>query len=126
MVGSEEAKRLKDRADECLAFAEAVGDGQAQEAYRQMAEAYLMLVGSVGLEKPRLMASNSAKAKIRGRLKQAISLKDRLGSFAHEMRENASRLPGTEKEALLKKARLAHTASHLSDWANSPGLQPPR
>jgi hypothetical protein len=126
MVDSEEAKRIKGRAEECLALADAVGDRQAQEAYRQMAEAYLMLAGG-GLEKPRLISSKSAKTKIRGRLKQTISLKDRLGSFANEMREKAARLrPGAEQEALLKRARLADTALHLRDWANSSGLQPPR
>jgi hypothetical protein len=126
MVDSEEAKRIKGRAEECLALADAVGDRQAQEAYRQMAEAYLMLAGG-GLEKPRLISSKSAKTRIRRRLKQTISLKDRLGSFANEMREKAARLrPGAEQEALLKRARLADTALHLRDWANSSGLQPPR
>jgi hypothetical protein len=126
MVDSEEAKRIKGRAEECLALADAVGDRQAQEAYRQMAEAYLMLAGG-GLKKPRLISSKSAKTKIRGRLKQTISLKDRLGSFANEMREKAARLrPGAEQEALLKRARLVDTALHLRDWANSSGLQPPR
>jgi hypothetical protein len=126
MVDSEEAKRIKGRAEECLALADAVGDRQAQEAYRQMAEAYVMLAGG-GLKKPRLISSKSAKTKIRGRLKQTISLKDRLGSFANEMREKAARLrPGAEQEALLKRARLADTALHLRDWANSSGLQPPR
>ncbi len=126
MVDSEEAKRIKGRAEECLALADAVGDRQAREAYRQMAEAYLMLAGG-GLEKPRLISSKSAKTRIRRRLKQTISLKDRLGSFANEMREKAARLrPGAEQETLLKRARLADTALHLRDWANSSGLQPPR
>ena len=126
MVDSEEAKRIKDRAEECLALADAVGDRQAREAYRQMAEAYLLLAGG-GLEKPRLISSKSAKTRIRRRLKQAISLKDRLGSFANEMREKAARLrPGAEQETLLKRARLADTALYLRDWANSSGLQPPR
>ena len=126
MVDSEEAKRIKGRAEECLALADAVGDRQAREAYRQMAEAYLMLAGG-GLEKPRLIFSKSAKTRIRRRLKQTISLKDRLGSFANEMREKAARLrPGAEQEALLKRARLVDTALHLRDWANSSGLQPPR
>ena len=62
----------------------------------------------------------------RRRLKQTISLKERLASFAKEVREKASGLrPGPEQDALLKKARQADTASHLDEWANSPGLQPP-
>jgi hypothetical protein len=56
-----------------------------------------------------------------------ISLKDRLASFAKEAREKAFHLkPGPEQDALLKKARQADTAAHLDDWANSPGLQPPK
>jgi len=63
----------------------------------------------------------------RHRFKQTISFKDRLASFARETRERASLLPpGTEKDDLLTKARQADMASHLDDWANSPGLQPPR
>jgi hypothetical protein len=63
----------------------------------------------------------------RRRSEQTISLKERLASFAKEVREKASRLPpGTEKEAMLKKASQADIAAHLEDWANSPGLQPPK
>jgi hypothetical protein len=59
--------------------------------------------------------------------KQTIPLKDRLAAFAAEAREQASLLPPcAEKHELLMKARRAETASHLGDWANSPGLQPPR
>ena len=65
--------------------------------------------------------------KRRPRLPQPISLKDRLASFAKEVRDKAAGLrPGPERDALLKKARQADTASHLDDWANSAGLQPPK
>jgi hypothetical protein len=63
----------------------------------------------------------------RRRFKQTTSLKDRLASFADEVREKARQLrPGPEQDALLKKARQADTASDLDEWANSPGLQPPK
>jgi hypothetical protein len=63
----------------------------------------------------------------RRRFKQTISLKDRLASFAEEVRAKASQLrPGAEQDALLKKARQADTAAHLDEWANSPGLMPPK
>jgi len=63
----------------------------------------------------------------RRRFKQTISLKERLASFAKEAREKASELrPGPEQDALLKKARQADTASRVDEWANSPGLQPPK
>jgi hypothetical protein len=125
MISPAEAKRLEDRAEECLAFAGIATDPQARESYRQMAEAYLILAGKVVSEKPRLLVP---KVKTRRpRVRQTTSLKDRLNSFATDLREKASRLPPSEeKEALLKRARLADTASHLDDWANSPGLQPPK
>jgi hypothetical protein len=34
--------------------------------------------------------------------------------------------PCPEREELLLRARRAETASHLTEWLNSPGLQPPR
>ena len=63
----------------------------------------------------------------RHQFKQTVSLKDRLASFAEEIREKASRLrPGPERDALLKRASRADTASRIDEWANSPGLQPPK
>jgi len=63
----------------------------------------------------------------RRRFKQTISLKDRLASFAEKARKKALQLrPGPEQDALLKKARQADIASHIEEWANSPGLQPPK
>ena len=63
----------------------------------------------------------------RRRFKQTVSLADRLKTFADELKAKASKLrPGPEQEALLKKARQADTASHIDQWANSPGLQPPK
>jgi hypothetical protein len=64
---------------------------------------------------------------LRRRLKQNISLRDRLAAWAKQVREQANSLPpGPERDALLKKAQQADTASRLEDWANSSGLQPPR
>jgi hypothetical protein len=65
--------------------------------------------------------------KRRRRFKQSVSFKERLASWAAEVRERAERLPaGPDRDVLLKKASQADTASHLEDWANSPGLQPPK
>jgi hypothetical protein len=64
--------------------------------------------------------------KHRRRFKQTTTLQDRLRLWAEKIREDAKHLrPGSEKDALLKKARQADTASRLDEWANSPGLQPP-
>jgi hypothetical protein len=63
----------------------------------------------------------------RRRFKQTTSFKDRLASFAEELKAKAKMLrPGPEQDALLKRARQADTASHIDEWANSPGLRPPR
>lgn len=62
----------------------------------------------------------------RQRRKQTTSLKDRLDSFAKEVRAKASLLPpGAEQDELLKRARRADVAAHIDAWANSPGLLPP-
>jgi hypothetical protein len=63
----------------------------------------------------------------RRRIYQMDSLKERLTSFAKDIRRRASLLPpGPEKDLMLKKARQADIATHLDDWANSPGLRPPK
>lgn len=60
------------------------------------------------------------------RFKQTEPLQDRLAKWAEEVREQAEQLPpGPERDALLRKVKQADTASHLEDWATSPGLQPP-
>jgi hypothetical protein len=63
----------------------------------------------------------------RRRFKQNLSLKDRLAAWAKGVREQAAQLPpGPEQDAMLKRASQADTAAHLDEWANSPGLQPPK
>ena len=64
---------------------------------------------------------------MRRRFRQKPSLQDRLAIFAKAAREKALLLPpGAEKDELLRKASQADTAVHLNEWANSPGLQPPK
>jgi hypothetical protein len=63
----------------------------------------------------------------RRRFKQTVPLEERLRVQAKADRERAETLPpGREREELLIKARRADTASHLTEWLQSPGLQPPR
>jgi hypothetical protein len=63
----------------------------------------------------------------RRRFRQKESLKERLASFAEDMRARASRLaPGTKQDDLLMKARQADTALHIDEWANSSRLPPPK
>ena len=55
------------------------------------------------------------------------SFRERLSAFADDERKRARLLPdGPERELALRKVRQAETASHIDDWANSPGLQPPK
>jgi hypothetical protein len=61
----------------------------------------------------------------RRRVKQTLSLEERLSEEANRLREKARSLPpGADREALLRKARQAETGSHLSEWLQSPGLGP--
>lgn len=62
----------------------------------------------------------------RRRFKQVLTLQERLTAWTEETKARAARLPpGPERDALIKKVRQADVASHLDDWAKSPGLQPP-
>jgi hypothetical protein len=57
---------------------------------------------------------------------QRTTLEDRLAYEAKRLREQAKVLPpGCEKDSLIRKARQTETASHMSEWLRSPGLQPP-
>ena len=63
----------------------------------------------------------------RRRFKQTLTLQERLLAWANQVRAQAAKLPpGTMRDTLLRKANQADTAAHLNDWANSPGLQPPK
>jgi hypothetical protein len=62
----------------------------------------------------------------RQRIDHASSLQERLADQAQRFREQAKTLPpGPERDELIRKARQAETASHLSEWVASPGLRPP-
>ncbi|WBL75579.1 hypothetical protein I3J27_21335 [Bradyrhizobium xenonodulans] len=62
----------------------------------------------------------------RRRVIQTRSLEERMAEQATKLKEQANLLPpGAEREDLLKRARIAETGAHLSDWLRSPGLQPP-
>ncbi len=63
----------------------------------------------------------------RHRFKQTTTLEARLAEAARQLRAEAKLLPpGPQREGLLQKARQDEAASHMSEWLNSPGLQPPR
>jgi len=63
----------------------------------------------------------------RPRIKQTLTLEDRLAREAQRLRAEAAVLPpGAGRDEALDKARQAETAARLSGWLSSPGLQPPQ
>jgi hypothetical protein len=63
---------------------------------------------------------------MRRRLKQLLSMPERLVQEAERLRTEAKKLPpGHDREMLLRKARQTETASHISEWLSSPGLRAP-
>jgi hypothetical protein len=56
-----------------------------------------------------------------------LPLHDRMALHALRLKEDAQALrPGAERDAMIRRARQAETASHVDDWLSSPGLRPPR
>jgi hypothetical protein len=63
---------------------------------------------------------------MRRNMKQTVPLENRLEQMAEHCRQEAAHLPpGAERDELVRKARQAETASHLTEWVLSPGLRPP-
>jgi hypothetical protein len=63
----------------------------------------------------------------RRRVKHIASFEDRLAYEAYRLKEQAKALrPGPRRDDLLRKARQAETAAHISEWLTSPGLAPPK
>ena len=63
----------------------------------------------------------------RRRIKLA-TFEERLAEEAIKFKEAAEKQPhgSTARELLLRRARQAETAAHISDWLRSPELQPPK
>jgi hypothetical protein len=55
------------------------------------------------------------------RIDHTSSLQERLADLAQCFREEAeTRRPGQERDELIRKARQAETALHISEWVASP------
>ena len=67
-------------------------------------------------------------AQQRRRVKHTATFEERLAEEAIKFKEAAEKQPPgcTARELLLRRARQAETASHISNWLSSPGLQPPK
>ena len=60
------------------------------------------------------------------RFKPIDPLHNRLSEEAERLRKQARGTPpGVERDSLIRRARLAETACHMSEWLSSKGLQPP-
>jgi hypothetical protein len=60
------------------------------------------------------------------RIKQILSLEERLAAEAMRVGEEAKLLPpGIVRDTVFRKARQCETGSCVSEWVSSPGLQPP-
>jgi hypothetical protein len=63
----------------------------------------------------------------RRRFKHEASIEERLAKHARRLREQARALaPGKERDGLIRRARQAEIASHISEWITSPGLAAPK
>jgi hypothetical protein len=66
------------------------------------------------------------KKKKRNRVKQSLSLDERLKAETAELRERLASLPhGPERDDVMRRLRQNETASRITDWLSSPGLKPP-
>lgn len=63
----------------------------------------------------------------RRRFKQTTKLDQRLEDQAMHLREEARGTPpGIERERLIRRARQAEVAAHMSEWLSSSGLRQPK
>ena len=67
-------------------------------------------------------------AQQRRHVKRTATFEELLAEEAIRFKEAAEmQPPGSHaQEMLLRRARQAETAAHISDWLRSPGLQPPK
>jgi hypothetical protein len=65
---------------------------------------------------------------LRKRIQHKATFEEQLAENAIKLKEAAEKQPpgSTARELLLRRARQAETAAHISDWLRSPELQPPK
>lgn len=60
------------------------------------------------------------------KLLDSLALSEHMANEAKKLRRKAKLLPpGAERETVLRRARQCETSSHIKEWLNSSGLQPP-
>jgi hypothetical protein len=67
-------------------------------------------------------------AQHRRRTEYTSTFEERLAEEARQFKEAAAQQPpgSTARELLLRRARQAETASHISSWISPPGLASPK
>jgi hypothetical protein len=67
-------------------------------------------------------------AQERKSIKHKATFEELLAEEAIKLKVAAEKQPpgSTARELLLRRARQADTAAHISDWLRSPELQPPK
>lgn len=64
--------------------------------------------------------------KRRNRIKQILTLEERLSLASQLARDEARKMPlGSEREGLIRRARRHDVAAHMSAWLTSPGSRRP-
>jgi hypothetical protein len=60
------------------------------------------------------------------RPEHSASLDERIADHARRIRDEAKAMPpGKERQEMVRRARQAEVAAHISEWISSPGLRPP-
>lgn len=73
------------------------------------------------MSRPPADEAASKPIKRRRRIRQTLSLQDRLAQQARDDRDLARNLPpGREREELLRHARRAESASQMTEWLTLP------
>ena len=104
----------------------------AQWNRRRMFRSPLHPVAAIG-DETALCAPPSSSRQGKWRAMQERQRFELIDPLDYRLSEEAERLrkeargtpPGVERDRLTRRARLAETASHMSEWLSSKGLQPP-
>jgi hypothetical protein len=78
-----------------------------------------------------MIEETQSKANPKKRLTQAERLSRpplevRIAQLVADLKDQAERLPpGSEREALLRRARIMDISAHMNEWLSSPGLKAP-
>jgi hypothetical protein len=107
-----------------------LGTGVSPEYFTNITHGFWVFIGdenALSRSRPHCNGRERSSAMTRRRrFKQIDPLDKRLSDEAIRLRQEADDTPpGVESDQLVRRARQAETAAHMSEWLNSPGLKPP-